>query len=335
MVVGPAAGGASCCRTCRRSRERVFAQAPTRYDALARWGCHVAGRTRSRAKEQIAEPLREITPTRHDVVLGDARDLSWIPSESVHLVCTSPPYAMLKEYPDRPGQLGNMSGYEEFLAELEKVWEECARILVPGGRIACVVGDVCIPRRKGGRHHVLPLSADIQVQARRVGLDNLTPIRWLKVANIALEASKSARYLGKPNLPNGIVKNDLEHILLLRKPGGYRSPTAKQEEDSRIATDDYVRWYAPVWSDVSGQLRRNHPAPYPVEIPRRLIRMFSFVGDTVVDPFAGTGTTAVAAMESERNSISVDIDPDYVRVIEDRLRDRPFGVDVFVRDANP
>lgn len=252
----------------------------------------------------------------------------------MHLVCTSPPYAALKEYPEADGQLGNIPDYDEFLAELEKVWRECARILVPGGRIACVVGDVCIPRKREGRHYVLPLSADIPVQAREIGLDNLTPIRWLKVANIALEASRSSRFLGKPNLPNGIVKNDLEHILLLRKPGGYRSPTLEQEQLSRITTDDYAKWFSAVWSDVTGQQRKSHPAPYPVEIPRRLIRMFSFVGDIVVDPFGGTGTTALAAMETGRNSASVEIDPAYVDLIEARLAQGRFESEVEV-DRGP
>lgn len=260
-------------------------------------------------------------PTRHVLCEGDARDMSAIPTESVHLVCTSPPYGSLKEYPDHPGQLGNLPVYDEFLDELDKVWRECLRILVPGGRVACVVGDVCISRRRGGRHHVLPLSADIQVRARHLGFDNLTPIRWLKVANIVTEASRSSRYLGKPNLPNGIVKNDLEHILFLRKPGGYRKPTADQVKRSRIETDDYVRFFSPFWSDISGQLRTGHPAPYPVEIPRRLIRMFSFVDDTVVDPFCGTGSTALAAMELGRHSYSVEIDPGYVKTAEKRLRD--------------
>jgi modification methylase len=255
----------------------------------------------------------------HMIFQADARDLSFIDDESVHLVCTSPPYGSLKEYPEHPGQLGNMPDYDEFLDELDAVWAECLRILVPGGRVACVVGDVCISRRQGGRHHVLPLSADIQVRARRIGFDNLTPIRWLKVANMKLEASKSSRYLGKPNLPNGIVKNDLEHILFLRKSGGYRKPTPLMEEMSRIETDDYVRYFAPVWSDVTGQHRRDHPAPYPPEIPRRLIRMFSFAGDTVVDPFSGTGTTALAAMETNRNSISIEIDSSYVALTESRL----------------
>ncbi len=226
---------------------------------------------------------------------------------------------MLKEYPDYPGQMGNMPVYEEFLDELDKVWREALRILVPGGRLVCVVGDVCISRRKGGRHHVLPLGADIQVRARKLGFDNLTPILWYKIANLNLEASRSSRFLGKPNLPNGVVKNDVEHILMLRKPGGYRSPTPEQERLSHITTDDYSKWFSPFWSDVRGQIRKDHPAPYPIEVPRRLVRMFSFVGDTIVDPFCGTGTTALAALEAGRNSVSVEIDPSYVDLIKARL----------------
>jgi site-specific DNA-methyltransferase (adenine-specific) len=274
--------------------------------------------------------------SKHSVHLGDARDLSFIPSGSVHLVVTSPPYGALIHYSDGPNQLGAIQSYELFLDELDRVWGECLRILVPGGRVACVVGDVCMSRKKAGRHHVLPLSADIQVRARRIGFDNLTPIRWLKVANIKLEASSSSRFLGKPNLPNGVIKNDLEHILFLRKPGGYRKPTPQQEKLSHIPTDDYARWFSGVWTDVSGQLRRDHPAPYPVEIPRRLIRMFSFVGDTVVDPFAGTATTAVAAMELGRNSISVEIEEKYIPIIEKRLAQTSFNATVdFHLDAPP
>lgn len=257
--------------------------------------------------------------TSHTVKQGDARDLTWIPSGSAHLVVTSPPYANLIEYPASAAQLGNIAAYETFLTALDSVWAECFRVLVPGGRVACVVGDVCISRKKGGRHYVLPLSADIQVRARTIGFDVLTPIRWQKVANIKLEASKSSRFLGKPNLPNGIIKNDIEHILFLRKPGGYRSPTPEQERLSRIETEEYIKLFAPIWSDVSGQLRKDHPAPYPIEIPRRLIRMFSFAGDIVLDPFAGTGTTAVAAIETGRNSLSVEIEPKYLDQIEARL----------------
>lgn len=270
---------------------------------------------------RLAEAKAQSLVTTHDVRVGDARELGWISTESVHCVVTSPPYANLLEYPSADGQLGNIASYEAFLGEMDRVWAECLRVLVPGGRVACVVGDVCISRRQGGRHHVLPLSADIQVRARRIGFDVLTPIRWLKVANIKLEASSSSRFLGKPNLPNGVIKNDLEHILFLRKPGGYRKPSVEQERLSRIETDEYIKLFSAVWSDVRGQLRRDHPAPYPVEIARRLVRMFSFVGDTILDPFAGTGSTAIAALETGRNSISVDVVPSYVELIQKRIAD--------------
>ncbi|HSD00841.1 MAG TPA: site-specific DNA-methyltransferase, partial [Gaiellales bacterium] len=266
-------------------------------------------------------------PTMHLIAHGDARDLSWLQDESLHLVVTSPPYGLLKTYEDAPGQLGNghdptsVEAYESFLDELDRCFAECRRVLVPGGRICCVVGDICLSRRAAGRHLVLPLPADIQVRARRLGLDNLTPIRWLKVANIKLEASSSSWFLGKPNLPGGIVKNDIETIVMLRKPGGYRKPTPAMERESRISTAEYRTLFSPVWEDVRGESTRrwNHPAPYPEEISSRLIRMFSFAGDTVLDPFAGSGTTAASAIAHSRQSISVEIVPAYIETMQRRL----------------
>lgn len=267
----------------------------------------------------------DLPSSRHELRLGDARDLSFLADESIHLVVTSPPYFNLKQYsPGNPNQLGDVENYECFLTELDKVWSECARVLVPGGRICCVVGAVNVARRNGGRHYVLPLPSDIQVRARRIGLDNLTPIIWLKVANIRLEASNSSRFLGKPNLPNGVVKNDFETIVMLRKPG-YRKPTSVMERLSRIENDDYFKWFVPIWSDVTGASTRHHPAPYPVEIAYRLVRMFSFVGDVVLDPFVGSGTTIKAAMKAGRNSIGVEVEPAYVEIARRNLADLPFG----------
>jgi DNA modification methylase len=265
----------------------------------------------------------------HVIYEGDARDLSLMKDESIHLVVTSPPYAFLKRYEEHPDQLGHIEDYEEFLNELDTVWSECRRVLVPGGRVCCVAGDVCIPRRRGGRHYVLPLSADIQVRARSLGLDALTPIRWLKIANVVLEASRSARYLGKPNLPNGVVKNDMEHIVFLRKPG-YRKPTPEMEQRSRIENDEYAKLFTPVWADVKGASTRDHPAPYPKEIARRLIRMFSFAGDTVLDPFAGTGSTTLAALETGRHSIGIEIEPKYLDLMERRLGQTTFAGEISV-----
>lgn len=258
--------------------------------------------------------------TNHEIWRGDARRMAFIPDQSVHLVVTSPPYGGLKEYPAGSGQLGNIESYDEFLAQLDRVWLECARVLVPGGRVCAVVGDICLSRRRAGRHRILPLPSDIQVRARNFGLDALTPIMWMKVANIQMEASRSSRFLGKPYLPGGVVKNDRETIVLLRKPGGYRKPTSEMETQSRISKEDYFAWFRPLWADISGASTRHHPAPYPLEIPRRLISMFSFVGDNVVDPFAGTGTTAEAAMLTRRNSYSIDVEPTYVAYAERRLR---------------
>lgn len=245
-----------------------------------------------------------------------------LPDESVHLVVTSPPYANLKRYEEgNPDQLGHIDDYEKFLDELDKVWAECFRVLVPGGRICCVVGDVNVARSKGGRHHVIPLSADIKVRGRRLGFDHLQGILWYKVANIKMEASRSSRFLGKPNLPGGIIKNDVEHIVFLRKPG-YRSPTAEMEKLSFIPTDEYVKMFQSIWTDIKGASLKHHPAPFPKALAERLIRMFSFVGDTVLDPFLGTGTTTEAALRLGRSSIGYDIEETYFELIRARLSQR-------------
>ncbi len=272
-------------------------------------------------------PLEPIVPSHHRLRLGDARDLSWLEDESVHLVVTSPPYGNLKQYAlGNPNQLGDIKDYEVFLDDLDKVWRECARVLVPGGRLCIVVGAVSISRRQGGRHYVLPLPSDIQVRSRRLGLDNLTPIMWQKIGNIALEASDSSVFLGKPNLPNGVIKLDHETIVLLRKPGGYRSPTPAMEAASHISTEDYTQWFRTIWTGLGGASTRDHPAPFPLELAYRLIRMYSFAGDVVLDPFLGTASTTQAAIQAGRNSIGVEIEPTYLKLSQQKLADLPFGV---------
>lgn len=254
--------------------------------------------------------------TAHSLALGDARDLTRLADGSVHLVVTSPPYWTLKEYPGATGQLGAMEDYESFLTQLDKVWAECMRVLVPGGRICCVVGDVCIPRRRMGRHLVMPLHADIQVRARRLGLDVLTPIIWNKVANGVTEAEgNGAGFYGKPYQPGSIVKNDIEYILFLRKGGEYRRIAPLQKALSMLTKHEMQSWLRSIWTDVRGaSLRNGHPAPYPPLLAERLITLFAFAGDTVLDPFAGTGSTAIAAITTGRNSISIEIEPGYIEV---------------------
>jgi modification methylase len=259
-------------------------------------------------------------PSEHHLHLGDSREMRVAPA-SVHLVLTSPPYWTLKEYNPGAGQLGHIEGYESFLAELDKVWRHCYEALVPGGRLVCVVGDVCLSRRKNaGRHTVVPLHSSIQEHCREIGFDNLAPIIWHKIANATLEAEgNGSSFLGKPYEPNGVVKNDIEFILMQRKPGGYRTPDLTTRILSVIPESCHREWFQQIWTGVTGASTRNHPAPYPVELATRLIRMFSFVGDTVLDPFLGTGTTTLAAASCGRNSIGYELDDKYLTHAHTRI----------------
>ncbi len=281
--------------------------------------------------------LHEV-PSMHQVYHCDAREVDFLEANSVHLVVTSPPYWTLKRYRDEDGQLGHVADYESFLDELDKVWQTCFELLVPGGRLVCVVGDVCLSRRRNnGRHLVMPLHASIQERCRRIGFDNLTPIIWHKIANAAYEVEGGSSFLGKPYEPNAVIKNDVEFILMQRKPGGYRKPSLDTRILSLISSTDHHKWFQQIWSGLTGASTRNHPAPYPVELAERLIRMFSFVGDTVFDPFLGTGSTLVAAAKFARNGIGVEIDPQYVKAAFRRVSDETktlFGnVEVEFHDA--
>jgi len=270
----------------------------------------------SRAAQMSARDGDE--PVSVELRLGDARDLSWLPDESVHLVVTSPPYWTLKRYNERPGQLGHVADYEGFLDELDQVWRHAYRGLVPGGRLVCVVGDVCLSRREHGRHVVMPLHADIAVRCRKIGFDNLNPIIWYKIANAQFEVENGSKFLGKPYEPNAIIKNDMEFILMQRKPGGYRKPTDRQRRLSMIDKERFDQWFRQIWT-LTGASTKHHPAPFPLDLADRLVRMFSFAGDTVLDPFVGTGTTLVAAAAAGRNAIGVEIDPAYARLARERL----------------
>jgi len=182
------------------------------------------------------------------------------------------------------------------------------------------VGDVCIPRKQG-RHRVMPLHADIMVRARSLGLDALTPILWFKIANGVTEAKgNGAGFYGKPYQPGAIIKNDAEYILFLRKGGEYRSPSPIQKALSMLTREEMKSWLRSAWVDIKGEsTRRGHPAPYPQSLAERLIKLFSFAGDTILDPFVGTGTTNLAAVATGRNSIGNEIEPAYLKIAEQRL----------------
>ena len=270
--------------------------------------------------KRLAIAVRELKTT-HRLVHGDARNLHRTDEHSAHLVLTSPPYWTLKKYRQVNGQLGHITDYEEFLSELNRVWRECFRVLVPGGRLIIVVGDVCLSRRAHGRHSVIPLHAAIQESCRGIGFDNLAPIIWHKISNASYEADNGGSgFLGKPYEPNCIIKNDVEFILMERKAGAYRNPTLGMRLLSVIPSSDHKEWFQQIWR-IPGASTREHPAPFPLALAERLVRMFSFVGDTVLDPFLGTGTTFVAAARWGRNSVGFEIDSHYLALARTRLSD--------------
>ena len=283
------------------------------------------------AKRRAWAKNPKILDTTHRVYLGDARVMTELRDEpSIHLVVTSPPYFDLVDYPAGPNQLGNLSRYRAFLAEIRKVWRRSLSLLVPGGRLCVVVGDVCVSRKRGGRHHLLPLHSDISRDCVDIGLDYLNPILWTKIANASTEvAGNGATFLGKPYEPNGVIKNNVEYILIFRKPGGYRTPTKEQRHLSVIDKADHRKWFRQFWADIPGQSRwRGHPAPFPEELAFRLTSMFSFVGDTVLDPFWGTGSTTAAAIAAHRSSVGYEIEPHYLELGRSRFSHSAPGVSV-------
>jgi modification methylase len=259
-------------------------------------------------------------PTLHTIRQGDARDLSWLPANSIQLGLTSPPYLDLKAYDGGgEGQLGNIADLDTFLRQMKPVWQEYFRVLQPGGRLFVNVGDIVRSRKVHGRHHVLPLTDYTRVQLHRIGFDCLNYIFWHKLGNVRYEQGGAGAFLGQPNQPNGNVKLEHERILAFIKPGGYRKPTVEQKLRSRIENERYQAIFRQVWSDLPGaSTRGEHPAPFPAELARRIIEGWSFVGDTVLDVFAGQGTVMLEAMKLGRSSVGVDISPTYCRTIVDR-----------------
>ena len=267
------------------------------------------------ACRQIAAAARHL-PTRHEVHLNDARGFT-ADRESVDLVVTSPPYWVVKDYNDCDGQLARIADYDAFCDALDEVWRMAYEALSPGGRLVIVVGDVCLSRRSHGRHMVAPLHSSITERCQAIGFDNLTPILWTKITNVAYEGG-GAGVLGKPYEPNGVIANQVEFVLVQRKPG-YRKTELPQRLLSVISVPDYQQWFQQLWR-LQGASSQLHPAPFPLELAERAVRMFSFVGDTVLDPFLGTGTTSLAAARWGRNSIGVEVDPLYHAYSAQRLR---------------
>ena len=252
----------------------------------------------------------------HRIYWGDARAQSDLADASVHLIVTSPPYWALKDY-GHPGQIGFDQSLEDYLGSLSQVWRECHRTLHPGCRMAINVGDGFARAAHYGRYKVIPLHAQIIVDAENAGFDFMGSIIWQKVTS--QNASGGGAVMGSfPHPRNGIVKLDYEHILLFKKLGAAPKPSAQQKAAATMTTEQWNEYFAGHWQ-FPGDKQSGHLATFPLELPRRLIQMFSFPGETVLDPFAGTGTTIKAAMDLGRSAIGYEINRDFESAMRARM----------------
>ncbi len=254
--------------------------------------------------------------THHEIVIGDSRCMMEVPDNSVHLIITSPPYWQLKDY-GNGSQVGFDHSYEEYINNLNLVWYECRRVLYDGCRLCINVGDQFARSVYYGRYKVIPIRTEIIRFCETVGFDYMGAIIWQKVTTC--NTTGGATIMGSfPHPRNGIVKIDYEFILLFRKHGKAPTVGKKVKEQSKMTIDEWNHYFAGHWN-ISGEKQDKHLAMFPEEIPYRLIKMFSFVGETVLDPFLGSGTTSLAAWNLDRNSIGYETNPDFVPLIKEKL----------------
>ena len=254
--------------------------------------------------------------TRHKIIIGDSRAMVEVPNESVHLVVTSPPYWQLKDYNDE-SQIGYNDTYEDYINNLSLVWSECYRVLHSGCRLCVNIGDQFARSVYYGRYKVIPIRREVTKFCETAGFDYMGAIIWQKVTTC--NTTGGATVMGSFPYPrNGVVKIDYEFILLFKKRGTAPKVTAEARELSRLTTEEWNEYFNGHWT-FPGERQLNHLAMFPEELPKRLIRMFSFVGETVLDPFVGSGTTALAAMNQGRDSIGYEINAEFSPVIRGRL----------------
>ncbi len=255
-------------------------------------------------------------PTHHKIIIGDSRRMTEIPDESVHLVITSPPYWQLKDY-GTDNQIGFHDSYENYINNLNLVWKESYRTLHNGCRLCVNIGDQFARSVYYGRYKVIPIREEIIKFCENIGFDYMGAIIWQKVTTS--NTTGGGIQMGSYPYPrNGIVKLDYEFILILKKLGDAPKPTKEQKELSKMTAEEWNTFFAGHWN-FAGARQNNHIAVFPEELPRRLIKMFSFVGETILDPFAGSGTTSLAAKNLDRNSIGYEVNPEFIPIIKQKL----------------
>ena len=254
--------------------------------------------------------------TYHKIIIGDSRNMTEVADQSVHLIITSPPYWQLKDY-GNGSQIGFDHSYEDYINNLNLVWNECNRVLHKGCRLCINIGDQFARSVYYGRYKVIPIRTEIIKFCETIGFDYMGAVIWQKVTTC--NTTGGATIMGSFPYPrNGILKIDYEFILIFKKQGS--SPTVSEmiKEKSKMTIDEWNEFFAGHWN-IPGEKQDKHLAVFPQEIPRRLIKMFTFVGDTVLDPFLGSGTTSLSAGKLERNSIGYEVNPDFLPVMKEKL----------------
>ncbi len=250
------------------------------------------------------------------VIIGDSRNMREIEDESVALVVTSPPYWHLKDY-GVPGQIGYGQTLHEYLLDLARVFRECWRVLLPGRRLCVNIGDQFARACIYGRYKVIPLHAEVIAQCETIGFDYMGAIIWQK--KTTMRTTGGAVVMGSfPYPPNGIVELDYEFILLFKKPGSSGKVSQDLKEAARMSRDEWKEFFSGHWT-FGGERQIDHEAMFPEELPRRLIRMFSFPGETVLDPFLGSGTTVKVALELGRRGIGYEIQRDFLPIMKEKI----------------
>lgn len=272
--------------------------------------------------------------TIHKIINGDSRQMNCLSDKSIHLAITSPPYWQLKDY-GTADQIGYHESYESYINNLNLVWKECHRVLHPGCRLCINIGDQFARAVYYGRYKVIPIRTEIIKFCEILGFDYMGAVIWQKVTTC--NTTGGATIMGSFPYPrNGILKLDYEFILLFKKQGIAPAPTKEQKEHSIITKDDWNAFFSGHWY-FAGAKQDGHIAMFPEELPARLIKMFSFSGETVLDPFLGSGTTALAARSSCRNSVGYEINSDFIPTIKDKLNVRQSDIAateyVFLKDS--
>lgn len=259
-----------------------------------------------------------MTNTKHQLINGDSRNMSRVPDKSVHLVITSPPYWQLKDY-GSDQQIGFHDSYESYINQLNLVWSECNRVLKDGCRLCINIGDQFARSVYYGRYKVIPIRTEIIRFCETLGMDYMGAIIWQK--QTTMNTTGGGAVMGSFPYPrNGILKIDYEFILIFKKQGKAPTPTPEQKEASAMSKEEWNKYFASHWT-FGGAKQDKHIAVFPEELPLRLIKMFSFEGETVLDPFMGSGTTALAAKHLGRNSVGYEVNPEFKDIYKAKVED--------------